>query len=314
MKWYQCEEQAAGHKRLLLTWYLYKFFGKRTVQIIAFFVSFFAFVFSKQIRKYTRKNLTVIFDFTKNKSAKPTILNQYRLVLNYALSLVDRMETFACKYDADKIVFEDEAEKESLLKILNQKKGVFFICSHIGNIEVMRTFISNPQNHTVTTNPHVNIFLSEEQCKIFNGFLKNIEKEIHKKINLTTFPVEQISIDTAILMHEKLGKGEIAFMAGDRISSGSSNLTFKTNFLNRQVEYPAGTFKFAQLCEQEIFFISAIKEKNDRYKIYMQKFKAEKHFSKAQNLEKIQTEYTKFLEKMTNTAPLQFYHFYDIFD
>lgn len=314
MKWYQCEEQAAGQKRLMLTWHLYKIFGKKAVQIIAFFVSFLAFVFSKQIRKYTRKNLTVIFDFTKNKSAKPTILNQYRLVLNYALSLVDRMETFARKYDADKIVFEDEAEKESLLKILNQKKGVFFICSHIGNIEVMRTFISNPQNHTVTTNPHVNIFLSAQQCKIFNGFLKNIEQEITQKPNLTTFPVEHINIDTAIIMHEKLEKGEIAFMAGDRVSSGSSNITFKTNFLNRSVEHPAGTFKFAQLCEQEVFFISAIKEKNDMYKIYLQNFKAEEHFSKNQNLEKMQTEYTKFLEKITETAPLQFYHFYDIFD
>lgn len=314
MKWYQFKEQSAGVKRLILSWHLYRIFGKKIVQIIAFFVAFFTFIFSRQIRSFTEKNLSVIYEFTNDKNTKPTLFHQFQNTLNYALSLVDRMETFAKKFDVNKISFENEKDKKALLDTLKQEKGVFFICSHIGNIEVLRTFIANHPEETMPVNPHVNIFLSEEQCKIFNSFLKNIEKENFEKPNLTTFPVEEISVDTSIELQQRLHKGEIAFMAGDRVSSGTSNITFKADFLNSSVEFPIGTFKLAQLMETEIYFICAIKEKNDRYKIYLKKFEPQKEKNKSENLEKMQKEYMVFLEKMTKTAPLQFYHFYDLFE
>ena len=93
MKWYQQKEKAAGEKRLLFSWHVYKIFGKKALQLIAVVVSLCTFVFSKQLRTYTRKNLSIIFEYTKNKDAKPTIINMYKNILNYALSLVDKMET-----------------------------------------------------------------------------------------------------------------------------------------------------------------------------------------------------------------------------
>ena len=33
-KWFEMKEQAAGKKRLLLLWYIYKFLGKKTVKFI----------------------------------------------------------------------------------------------------------------------------------------------------------------------------------------------------------------------------------------------------------------------------------------
>ena len=38
-KWFEMKEQAAGKKRLLLLWYIYKFLGKKTVKFIVFFVT-----------------------------------------------------------------------------------------------------------------------------------------------------------------------------------------------------------------------------------------------------------------------------------
>ena len=310
MKWYQQKEQAAGVKRLLISWYIYKIFGKKAVQFIAFLVSFFAFIFSKHVRKYTKKNLSVIYDYTKNQDAKPTLINRYKNVFNYALSLVDKMETFARTFDVKKLQFAKDTDEKELLELMSHKTGIFFICSHIGNVEVLRSFISNPDNFIWPMNPNVNIFLSENQCKIFNGFLKKISA----KTNVTTYPVENIDISTAVEIQESLEKGDIVFIAGDRISPGSSNVTFKANFLNRSVEFPAGTFKLAQLTEAPVYFIAAIKSQKDNYKIYVKKFEQDTMLNKKQNLVKMHEEYLNFLEQMTKTAPLQFYHFYDVFE
>ena len=307
MKWYQMKEQAAGTKRLMLSLFIYKLFGKKVVQLIALCVSFFAFCFSKQIRAFTKKNLSVIFEYTHNEKAKPTFFNQYKNTANYALSLVDRMESFLRKFDVQKIDFDDEPLKNVLIEKMSASKGMIFICSHIGNIEVLRICISNPK---ISVNPHIDIFLSEEQCKIFNSFLKKIET----KTNLTTYPVQNIGIDTAIELKDKIENGDVAFIAGDRLSPGSSGVTFCADFLNKKVNFPAGTFKLAQLMECDIYFISALKEKNDRYKIYISPFVPDDGLSKSANLHKMQTDYIAFLEKLVNIAPLQFYHFYDLFE
>ena len=310
MKWYQMKEQAAGEKRLMILWYIYNLLGKNVVCFVVYFVAFFAFCFSAEIRKYTKKNLAVIYEYTKNPEAKPTFINRYKNVLNYALSLVDKMETYARTFDIKKLDFAQETDKDELLDLMNNKKGIFFICSHIGNIEVLRTFISNPDNFVWPVNPHVNIFLSKNQCKVFNHFLDKISV----KTNFSAYPVEDIDVSTAGEIQERLHKGDIVFLAGDRVSSGTSNVTFKADFLNKKVDFPGGTFKLAQLTEAPVYFISAIKAKNDTYKIYVQKFNPDNNMTKKQNLLKMQQDYTEFLQQMVKTAPLQFYHFYDLFE
>ena len=60
MKWYQLKEQAAGEKRLLITWKIYKLFGKKAVKVLAFFVTFFAFIGAKEARFSKRSILYLL--------------------------------------------------------------------------------------------------------------------------------------------------------------------------------------------------------------------------------------------------------------
>ncbi len=306
MKWYQIKEQAAGEKRLMTLWYLYRFCGKRTVQFLTIFISFFAFCSSQQIRKYTKKNLSIIYEYTKNYNSKPNIYNQYKLVLNYALSLVDKMEVFSNQFDEKKLIYKTISARDQMDNDITNKKGIFFICNHIGNVEILRKFVQKPRN---IENPHVNVFLSENQCKIFNGFLKRIQA----KTDISTYPVENINVNTAIEIKDKLDNGEIVIMAGDRTSAASNNSSIEIEFLNKKIELPLGTFKFAQMMESSIYFISAIKSKNDCYDIYLEKFEPKEKLNKTKLLEFLIEEYKIFLEKMVKIAPHQFYHFYDVF-
>ena len=290
MRWYQAKEQAAGEKRLLITWYIYKIFGKKAVKMLAFFVTLFAFLPAKEARRCSAKYLQII-------GIKPSLVNQFRHFLEYSYSLVDRMEVFSGKFDYNKIIFDSEEDK--ILLENDFDKGVFFICSHLGNIDVMRAFLNkNPERH-------VNVFLTEEHCKVFNGFVKQIEVETP----VTTYPVEKISIDTSIEIKDKLSKGEIVFMAGDRTSKNSSNSNVQ--LFGHRVEFPLGTFKFAHIMECPVYFVCAICE-GENYRVHLKKFETEAVKSKVAKI--MQKEFAEFLEKLTSVAPLQFYHFYDLFD
>ena len=296
MKWYEIKEQAAGTKRLFLLWYIYKILGKTPVKIITFFVTLIACINAKQVRECSKKYLEIVGE-------KPSFKNVFRHFLSYSYSLVDRMEIFTNNFPPEKLYFEDEEQKKLFLEDLKNFKGTFFICNHLGNVDAMRSFVNSDIKDTCSS---VSVFLAKEQCKIFSGFIEKITT--NKNINL--YPVEEIDINTSIEIKEKLNKGGIVFMAGDRISAQSNN--FETEFLNHKVLFPIGTFKFAQMMEVPVYFVSAIKMPKDRYCIHLKRFYNSQ--TKAMTLTKMQKEFVAFLEEKTKLAPYQFYHFYNFFN
>lgn len=295
MKWYEVKEQAAGEKRLLLLWYIYKFFGKNAVKFIVFFVTLFALFGAKNIKSASKKYLEIV-------GINPNCINVFKHCLSYSYSLVDRMEIFSDNFSLDKIDFENNEDMKKLYEDLALKKGVFFICNHIGNVDVLRSLLV-PKERAACEG--VCVFLAKEQCKIFNAFIDKISS----KLPVYTYPVEEIDLNTSVEIKSKLDNGAIVFMAGDRISANSIN--FEAEFLSHKADFPLGTFKFAQIMETPVYFISALKIKNDKYCVYLHKFKPEN--TKTLTLEKMKKEYVLFLEKMVKTAPFQVYHFYDMF-
>ena len=99
-------------------------------------------------------------------------------------------------------------------------------------------------------------------------------------------------------------------MAGDRISKNSMNASVE--FLSKKILLPNGTFKFAYIMEHPIYFVCAIKV-SEKYKIYLKKFD---NYCKNRNetIKNMQDEYLAFLQELVCQYPLQFYHFYDLFE
>ena len=295
MRWFQIKEQSAGEKRLLLSWYLYKIFGKNILYIIAFFVSFFTFIFSKKIRVYSKKYFSVIYPYA---NIKPGLRTQFLHINSYAQTLVDKILVYSGDFKTDAIIFENESLKEQLFSDINNNKGVFFICTHIGNIEVMQNFFLDKSTRI---DNGVNIFLSNKQSQIFNSFLKKIKINFPVKL----FPVEEIGLHTGIELKENLDNGEVVFIAGDRLSENNDNKYIKTKLFDKNILLPEGTFKLAKLMNVPTYFVSAIKI-GKKYNIYLEKQDI--------LLEKTLTDkYTKYLEKITLINPFQFFHFYDFF-
>jgi len=295
MQWFQIKEQSAGEKRLFLSWYLYKIFGKNLLYVIAFFVTFFTFIFAPKIRNFSKKYFTVIEPYT---GLKPTLHNQFKHVFSYALSLVDKILVYCGDFNSENIIFDNAEDKRQLFEDIEQKKGQFFICNHIGNIEVMQSFCIKS---AVRKDFRINVFLSHKQSQIFNGFLNRIKQEIPVR----QFFVEDIGLNTGIELKESLDNGDIVFIAGDRLAENNDTKNIQAELFSHDVLLPEGTFKLAKLMDVPTYFISAVKI-GKQYKIYSEK----------QNItseKELVNSYTKFLQKVILSNPFQFYNFYDFF-
>lgn len=295
--WYEMKEQAAGKKRLLLLWYIYRLLGKKSVKFIVFFVTLFAFLAAPKVRKYSQKYLKIV-------TGNGSLIQSFRHFLNYSYSLVDKMEMFTDNFSFSDISFADEEMKNAIYNDFLKGNGVYFLCSHLGNINAMQTFF-NSSDKTYTKK--VNLFLENAQCQIFNSFINSIA--IKKPI--TAYPVENIDVTTSIEIKDKLDNGEILFIAGDRISAhnNNENAIFTSNFLGEKMKFPVGAFRFALILKVPIYFIACTLEKDGKYKVHLKKF--EKTSFRKDKLEALKSEYVEFLENLTKQYPLQFYQFYD---
>lgn len=293
-KWFELKEQGAGAKRLVLSYKIYKMFGEAPVRLIAFFVVLFVFLTAKEQRESVIRFFKTI--------EKPPVISAFTLFLNYGNSLVDKFISFSGNFNAENFVFENEIQKQDIKTHIEESRGIFFLTTHIGNVEILRSLF---QSKTYPSPKRVNVFLQSNACETFNNFLKKLEI----KLNLDVFPVEEISAETSIEISQRLKNGEFVFMAGDRVSAQNFNKVYKKEFLGRTIELPLGALKFAQLMEEDIYFIVCAKE-GSHYKIHTRKFSTESG-TKSEVFKDLQSEYVKFLEEFVIKYPYQFYNFGD---
>ncbi len=282
-KWFQMPEVGAGKKRLILTKNIYQIFGEVPVRVIAFFVALTVFVKSKDRREFAK-------NFYESLGKKHPLISAFYMFVNYANSLVDKFISCLGRLNPDNFILPEEEIPQ----------GTFFITTHVGNVEVLRTLF---QSDKFTNPKRVNVFLQGNACEIFNNFLKTLEI----KLDIEVFPVEEISADTSILISERLKSGELVFMAGDRVSAQNENKTYTVDFFGKKAEFPLGTLKFALMMDAPVSFIVCVKE-GKNYKVFTQKFVSESE-TRSEKLKLLQEAYLKFLKQYVSKYPLQFYNF-----
>ncbi len=299
MEWYKIKEKSAGKKRLLLTWYLYKILGTKVALLIAFFVAIVTLLANKDIKKFSHEYFETLYNYTNDKTFKPTFCNSFRHVFSYAESLVYKMEAFAGTFNNKKIAFADKEAKENLFAQINRKEGVLFLCNHVGNVDMMKSFLAD---NSIVQPSSVTIFLQKEHCTTFNQFINSVAK---KHDNLKVYPIEEIDLSTVAQLDDDLNNGGIAFIAGDRIAANNPDRVVELELLGRKINLPQGSFRLAKILDSHVYFVSCLKSKNG-YDIFL-----EEQLDK--NNDTIMRNYLLFLEKMIKKAPWQFYHFYTFF-
>lgn len=300
-EWFEKKELSAGEKRLKLSWWIYNHFGTIPLKMIAFVITLFTVLTQKELRNNSHKYFRYLYEYTQNKMYKPSFKNIFLHSLNYAFSLIDKMLVYSDNFK--NIYFKNVETKNTILNFIQNKQGAFFVSNHIGNINMLRAFISKNDIPPVK----INVFLQKNQCEIFNNFINKISTQENI---IELFPVEDIDIDTSIIIQDKINNGEFVFMAGDRISATTKEMSYSAELLNHSILLPLGVLKFSIMLNCPILFSTCAKKDNSYY-FSIQKI--ELSGSKSKKIEILKTLFPKFLELSTLEYPYQFFNFYNIF-
>ena len=303
--WADKKEVAVLSWQLRFTFFAACHFPVFLKNAFAMVITAFYFAFLKKERKASR-------DFLKRCRGKASLLDSYKHFLSFSLALMEKCYCWSGKASISQIETQRD-DMDELCKGLESGEGCLMICSHLGNIEYLWSSAAFNKTHVkreFEIYPIADTSITPKQNYLLNrGALNSLGKIID---------ANSIGPETAALLSEKLSAGNIAIIAGDRISANTRNRTVPVQFLGKQAHFPFGVFALASALKVPVYFVFAMREKNFSFSsaCRMRVHKARNamqgsYLDRKRKIPDLAKEFASFLEYYCLKEPMQWYNFYD---
>ena len=233
------------------------------------------------------------------------------LFLAFSITIIEKVESWAGKIRLGKIHFQQD-DITTIWQELEQGKGALLICSHLGNMEMLRA-IADYGDIGVSRKVPVISIVDFEVTAGFNQMIENANSSsMHNIIS-----AGDIGPDTILMLQEHVAEGGIVVIAGDRNSEETPDRNFEIDFLGSPAQFPQGPFILASLLDCPAYYVFAARQKalsvSAEYNMHIHRSSVEFAGSRAEKkiqIRRMAEEFVRCLEKYCNKYPLQWYNFY----
>lgn len=322
LTWAEVKEKGAGYFRIKFLLFLYNIFGIIPLKLAIYPLVFIYFIFFGEQRRQSIQYLKTLNEYSIKKLKKPvfkkvTTFTSLKHFLSFAENLVDKIISWSGKAKIEQIRKITKKTDDEIVKNMVKNQGSIFIVSHLGNTEAMRALGNSYLEKTIKKQLNINVIIETGHNKIFEKILSEISPKFKAKI----IPAKSVGADTIISLNEKITRGELVVIAGDRTPARNQNKIWHTDFLGKEAPFPIGPFLIANLIKAPVYYTFLTKSKMQKncYDFYAfeSKFKpmgAKTRKEKKLIIEKRINEYKKHLENMCLKYPLQWYNFYNFWN
>lgn len=156
---------------------------------------------------------------------------------------------------------------------------------------------------------HLNVLLFTQHAAGIN----NILQQANPSAGFEIIQVGDVGPETAMLLHEKIQRGEFVVIAADRTSPTAKHRVSRVPFFGSDAAFPQGPFILAALLECPVYLLFALR-KHQHYEIFLERFAGQLSFPRRQReplLTVAITRYAARLEHFCRLAPLQWFNFFN---
>ena len=282
------------------------------VECITAIICFFFWLGARPVRERSRIYLNHL---SKVSGKRFGLFATYKHIFSFALSMMEKLLGWKGAIKLNQIESQND-DLQMLVQQLNQSQGAFLLCSHLGNIEMLRSLTEFGEFHT-ERNFQVFPIVDFSGTTKFNALLRELNPELMDKV----VDANSIGIDSAIWMKEKINAGDLVVIAGDRTSANSRNRNLVTNFLGEPASFPEGAFSLAGILNAPVYFIFTVRKKDfdirTAYEMHVVRAKTSMDCPRKQRPERLKEllrEYAEILERLCVKHPYQWYNFYNFWE
>jgi predicted LPLAT superfamily acyltransferase len=297
--WAQINEASFVAGMRFLFW-VCRVFGRWPFRLVLYPVLAWYVLTQPRARAASSAYLRRVREFGGLTSLNPGLPGVMRHFAAFAECILDKMllwgglaETSDTKFFGEKQLDDDIASK----------RGGLLICSHFGNLELCRVLARQRAGLKLTVLVHT------KHAQKFNQLLARLDPD--SQLNL--FQVTEMSPATAMLLNERVSRGEFVVIAGDRVPVTQGSRTCRASFLGEQASFPVGPYVLASLLQCPVYMLfsmhtgqlSEIHFERLRDTIRLPRKGREEAFAA------LAQDYAARLEHFCLCAPFQWFNFYD---
>lgn len=276
----------AGTARLL---------GRQAARLVMLPAVAWFFLTGKEARRASRTYLARL----GADSTPPTTWNVWRHMLAFADSSLDKFAAWRGEIEGP-VDFHGREEFERLAR---EKRGALFIGSHLGNLEMIRALAVTREIAKVTA------VVYTDHARRFAATLSGANQRFADNL----FEVRDFGPQTAILLKERVDRGEILVIVGDRTPAADNGRRAHASFLGHDAPFPQGPMVLGYLLGCPVYLFFCLKD-GARYRIHLEPF-ADKielpHRDRKAAIDAYVARYARRLENYCREAPLQWFNFFD---
>lgn len=298
MSWAQTAERGSllGMKLLLL---LYRSMGMGVVRVLLYPVVAYFFLTARSTRLASRDFLQKVRR-ANGESGRVRAGDVYRHLYQFAWAAADKMAAWAGGVQA---VDVETGGTQALQSLAQRQQGVLLVGAHLGNLEMCRALghaAGMRQINAVVFTHHAARF-TELLAKASGAYAVNL---IH---------VPDMGVDTAILLKDKIERGEWVVIVGDRTPASDNGRVQRVDFLGHAAPFAEGPWILASLLECPVYLLFCLRQ-GGRYQIHLEPFADQillPRPARQAALHDVLQRYADRLAFYARQAPLQWFNFYD---
>lgn len=284
----------------------------RIVELCTAIVCFFFWLGASPVRKRSKAYLKRLFAV---RGKRMPFMATYKHVLSFALSMIEKLLGWRGAIKLNQVETQGD-DLDKLVEQLDRGEGAFLICSHLGNMEMLRSLTGYGEIHT---HRQFKVFpvVDFSGTSKFNALLHELNPDLMNSV----LDANKMGVDSAVWMKEQVAAGNVVAIAGDRTSANSQGRNIEMNFLGDPANFPEGAFTLASILNAPIYFTFAIRKHDfdirTPYEMHVVKAATSFDCSRRERPGKIKDlvrEYVQLLEKLSLRHPYQWYNFYNFWN
>jgi predicted LPLAT superfamily acyltransferase len=192
---------------------------------------------------------------------------------------------------------------DEFARLARERRGALFIGSHLGNLEMIRALAVTRELARVTA------VVYTDHARRFAATLSGANQRFADNL----FEVRDFGPQTAIALRERIERGEILVIVGDRTPAADNGRRAHASFLGREASFPQGPVVLGYLLACPVYLFFCFKQ-DGRYRVHLEPF-AERiqlpHRGRQAAIDAYVAQYARRLEWYCREAPLQWFNFFD---
>ncbi len=227
----------------------------------------------------------------------------FRHFWQFGMALVDKLAVWRGEVRIEDVVIDGG---EIIRELVHSQRGAVLVISHLGNFEVCRCLSTRHPQMRLTVMVH------SKNSEKFNRFVREQIGHSHTEL----LQVTEVTPATAMMLSERVERGEFVVIAGDRVPVNSPQNCLMADFLGEPAPFPAGPFTLASILRVPLMTVFCARDPalQGRYRIQFQWLSREVNTSRKQRrlfLQSVVTTYAQQLEEQCRRYPLQWFNFFD---